>query len=588
MSTQNKSSRSKKAKKHKLKTIATDYLSNCIQLKDSDAVKNAYFDTLIQNQYSCFLHLNLINREPTQQNEFFNYYKAKQNRENKTKSEFEKFLRNEFNETEFTSSYIDSFLSNSAIRKPRVPAINIEASNSKKPSLCDGVEMDYIKRLDHAEYNELAPSNLTLSSTPSSASINLSQSGKFSNRLNNNSKKDDHEYNNEKKLQLTGSKLNSNSNYTYQRTISESSNESNFVVLNTSTRNLGSGLNRSFNHKPTLFNNLKRLTCEKMLLTSNNSPIGVISRLPFKLNSKTELNESFISRNRHLSHSNKPIHNQTNFMIEVFELLDLDIDEYINTGSYSYAMLIDRNQKRLYDDSQNTSKDRVDFNLEDEEKYDDFDENQDIRQGPCRKESKAFTAATTYQPDYLDDPQLTEMTAGKNRTCLKFSSYAVSIIDYVKPLELKKEINETFKEKFPYIQISLTKLRSIKRELFELAKETGVDVSIIAQSYIFFEKLILQGLINKSNRKHLAANCLILAAKLNDVPKKEISKLIDAAISKFRFDNRKEMISFEFPVLVALEFNLVVRYENDFFTHYQKLLSNVESTKSFRPRTFSD
>ena len=32
---------------------------------------------------------------------------------------------------------------------------------------------------------------------------------------------------------------------------------------------------------------------------------------------------------------------------------------------------------------------------------------------------------TTYAPDFLDDPQLTELTAGKNRTCLKFPSYAV-------------------------------------------------------------------------------------------------------------------------------------------------------------------
>ncbi len=99
---------------------------------------------------------------------------------------------------------------------------------------------------------------------------------------------------------------------------------------------------------------------------------------------------------------------------------------------------------------------------------------------------------TAYHPDYLDDPQLTELTAGKNRTCLKFASYSVSIIDYVKPLDLKKEINETFKEKFPHVQITLTKLRSIKRELLEMATESSLDFVIVAQSYVYFEKLILQ------------------------------------------------------------------------------------------------
>jgi len=40
-----------------------------------------------------------------------------------------------------------------------------------------------------------------------------------------------------------------------------------------------------------------------------------------------------------------------------------------------------------------------------------------------------------------------------------FNALKVSIIDYVKPLDYKKEMNETFKEKFPNVQITLTKLR---------------------------------------------------------------------------------------------------------------------------------
>lgn len=70
-----------------------------------------------------------------------------------------------------------------------------------------------------------------------------------------------------------------------------------------------------------------------------------------------------------------------------------------------------------------------------------------------------------------------------------------------------------------------------------------------------------------------------MAAKLNDVTKKEINKLIDTIIAKFRFDNRKEVISYEFAILVALEFNLMVKYETDFISHYDRLVNSSHYKK---------
>ncbi|XP_077368982.1 CDK5 and ABL1 enzyme substrate 2 isoform X2 [Festucalex cinctus] len=192
---------------------------------------------------------------------------------------------------------------------------------------------------------------------------------------------------------------------------------------------------------------------------------------------------------------------------------------------------------------------------------------------PARLNSTVAQEAHTeevaeYDPNLLSDPR---WPCGRHKRVLIFASYVTTVLEYVKPSDLKKDMNETFKEKFPHILLTLSKIRSLKREMRAVSEECNLQPVTTAMAFVYFEKLVLQGRLNKPNRKLVAAACVLLAAKISsDLRKHEVKQLIDKLEERFRINSR-ELVPLEFPVLVALEMGLYLP-DSKVMPHYRRLV----------------
>lgn len=93
---------------------------------------------------------------------------------------------------------------------------------------------------------------------------------------------------------------------------------------------------------------------------------------------------------------------------------------------------------------------------------------------------------------------------------------------------------------FPSLILSILLLYSLKREIRKLAQdECGYEEPTVAMAFVYFEKLVLQGKLNKQNRKLCAGACVLLAAKIGgDLKKHEVKLLIDVSKTLYLPKNR--------------------------------------------------
>eukprot|EP00045_Choanoeca_perplexa_P004973 m.42133 g.42133 ORF g.42133 m.42133 type:complete len:438 (-) comp12860_c0_seq1:61-1374(-) len=175
------------------------------------------------------------------------------------------------------------------------------------------------------------------------------------------------------------------------------------------------------------------------------------------------------------------------------------------------------------------------------------------------REELTAVANDITQVSQLDDPGLHH---GRHQKVIVLPSYHVSLTKHAEPSVLKKELNSKFKERHPNIDLSLTKLRSLKRDMRTIGRQCNLNSSTVAIAQLNFDRVVLSGLVNKEQRKVLAACCVVLAYKFDASTKPSVTKtylkeLFKVLEEKWRVES-EDIIQAEMAVYSALSFHLHV------------------------------
>jgi hypothetical protein len=185
-----------------------------------------------------------------------------------------------------------------------------------------------------------------------------------------------------------------------------------------------------------------------------------------------------------------------------------------------------------------------------------------------------------YTHDVLDDPRIRQ---GRHRNEYNLPSMRISVISYTKTKVLKAEVNEKFRAVHPQVHVTLSMIRKVKREIFDACCSFNVELSSGALSYIYFEKLVLKGVVIKTNRKLVGATCLLIAVKFNEGIYqasqfvRNFNTLAPSTwVNSFVIG---DVLKLEFSVFSHLRFNLFVK-GRDAAEHFLKLLAFKDMTLS--------